>query len=472
MTSIPHWNKQPAFQSLCNIIVSNRLVCLTGAGISLDIKRKSDLGRSLPSWLELVQTLRTKFPLTNQKDNEDVDLLLAKDAPGDWLIEAATIIRKNNPSEFDAAVRQAVEATDDPDGATSKTHRAIAALKPRGIMTFNYDLGHEKSWSDAERKLWRIFTPRGEDQMLELMRTSFASPFLLKAHGSLSDAEDRLVLDFESYRALLAKSPTYRAFVGWLLTHFNLLIVGFGMSDPDFDEFMRLISVEVGGPVREHVLLTKAREETANHVLLRRRYGISSLRVSDWSEIPEVISDALKEPGTHARKTIDECTSEDTALRKDAHLTLQQLSEPGRRVVSQKLRRKIEQAIEDRDVRAASELIYSLGKIGLVPENKELLYQVLEDPSNEREIVAHAALALEGKLEAKDTCRLEALLAKYVPAPRAPDNPEFPDPDNRIPIYLAYLIAQNRRRTAEDDKAKAKEPMPFVVTVAQRAAKS
>lgn len=468
--ALPHWRKQDGFKALGNIIVKNRLVCLTGAGISLGLKRKANPAKSLPGWYDLLLELRDRFRPGDPADLRDVNDLLVQDAPGDWLIQAASILRKGHESDFDSALREALEVvnpTENPGGATSEVHRVIDRIAPRGIMTFNYDLGHESARDPANSSSkWKTFTPQDEEAMLELMRTDFADQFLLKAHGSLASPHG-LVLDFESYRALLAKSPTYRAFVGRLLTQFNLLIVGFGMSDPDFDEFMRLISVEIGGPVRQHVLVTKGTRNTPERVLLRRRYGIWTLALGDWSEVPTVLEDALREPGDETRGIIEDCQSDDLHRRQVAHRKLLELSVPGKRVVAETLRDDLQTAIRRDDVRVASELIYSLGKLGRNAENKKLFLELL-DPVNHREIIAHAALALDGKLEPADTAKLESCLAHHVPVPTSPEDPEFPDPDNRIPLYLAYLIVQNRRRTAEGDPSIADEPMPFSVTVNRR----
>jgi hypothetical protein len=460
---LSHWNNQPAFQTLCNIVANDRLVCLTGAGISRTLKRKANSAKTLPTWWELLDELRGMFPASTSIDREDVDQLLMADAPGEWLIQAATILRRDQPEKFDDAVRKALEVV---DGDTSPAHTAIAALNPRGIMTFNYDMGHENAMPPGDLGSWKTISPQNEQTMLDLMKSDFSTRFLLKAHGSLECGE-RLILDIESYRGLLVKSPTYRAFVGWLLTHFNLLIVGFGMSDPDFEEFLRLISVEIGGPVREHVLVTKASSQTPEQILLRRRYGIFTLQLGDWSEITKVLNDALIEPGERMREMMRDCTAQDISLRRRAHRSLMHLSVPGRRMVSNALRSQLTSAIANRDVRVASELIYSLGSLGRDPENKALLLQLL-DSSNHREIVAHAALALDGMLEADDTATLERNLATHAPTPHSRVDHNFPDPDNRIPIYLAYLIAKNRRRAAETRPEISNVPMPFCVTVQPR----
>ena len=125
--------------------------------------------------------------------------------------------------------------------------------------------------------------------------------------------------------------------------------------------------------------------------------------------------------------------------------------------------KKLTRAIDDKDLHAASEIIYSLGKLGYDATTKQRLFDLLA-PHNHREISAHAALALDGMLVPEDTGRLEHYLREHSQRP-APVDSEYPDPDNRIPIYLAYLIAKNRRRAAEYSREMRNMPMPFSVMI-------
>ncbi len=121
-------------------------------------------------------------------------------------------------------------------------------------------------------------------------------PFYLKAHGSL-DSTSELVLTEESYRELLVRSPAYRGFVQICLTNFNLLFVGFRLSDPDFDTFIDSIAHQFGSPLRNHVAIFHEEETTVNDIALRRKYGIHVLYVSDFVHIPFILQNSLTVPG-------------------------------------------------------------------------------------------------------------------------------------------------------------------------------
>src|SRR5205809_4931657 len=102
-----------------------------------------------------------------------------------------------------------------------------------------------------------------------------ADTFLVKAHGSIGVNDGRdysVVLTAESYRDLFVKQPAYRAFLQHVFTNFNMLIVGFGMADPDFDLLLHDVLSQFGSPLQNHVLIRSAgqqQEMKGQEVLLR-----------------------------------------------------------------------------------------------------------------------------------------------------------------------------------------------------------
>ena len=252
------WRSQQAFDILCNIIASDSLVCITGAGVSFGLRRADGTG-NLPGWKDLLKSLfeELKSNIADQ-DLPDCESILTEDRPpGSRLIELASIIRKNNEQEFDELFRPLVTPE---QGGFSDTHAGLLKLQPRGIITFNYDSGHENAAKDMSLPL-DVFLPTDEDKFTSALNQRLSRPFLLKAHGSI-DGDAPLVLTYESYRQLLVKSPAYRSFVQNILTNFHLLIVGFGLSDPDFDVFINTLVSQYGSPLREHVLIRGPHEHS------------------------------------------------------------------------------------------------------------------------------------------------------------------------------------------------------------------
>jgi hypothetical protein len=75
-------------------------------------------------------------------------LLSAQPRTSDYLIEAATLIRETvGVGDYRDAVVQLTTAADD---ARTTLHDLIEDLEPLGIITFNYDLGHENAYRPLE----------------------------------------------------------------------------------------------------------------------------------------------------------------------------------------------------------------------------------------------------------------------------------------------------------------------------------
>lgn len=87
-------------------------------------------------------------------------------------------------------------------------------------------------------------------------------------HGTAEDIES-MVLTRESYRNLLNKYPYYKAFIQHVFTNYQLLIIGFGMSDPDFDSLLQNIFSVFGSPIQEHIVIKHKNEKTSKDTLYK-----------------------------------------------------------------------------------------------------------------------------------------------------------------------------------------------------------
>ena len=236
-----------------------RLVLLTGAGISCNLER-ADGGGRLPTWGQLVRSLRDRadkssFSVPKQQLLADLlpDDVLEK-LPGDVLIEASELLQEGFASgEFEATIASTCR---EKEGECSETHRAIAGLKPSGIITFNYDRAHEFAFHERTIKFQPLLYNDESTLRALLAHSEEGVPFLLKAHGCVSQPKS-LVLTSTSYRAVLSRNRAYRAFLEQTFVRNTLLMVGFGLRDRDFDQVMTTLEIELGGPIRPHVIVTK-----------------------------------------------------------------------------------------------------------------------------------------------------------------------------------------------------------------------
>jgi hypothetical protein len=368
---VSNYRDSASFGGLCDAVAERRLVAVTGSGVSAGLASASAPLATLPTWHSVLERLRERFETRLTCIEPELKVLLeAHIWDSAYLIEAATLIRHVvGAAEFQRAV---VELTTPAAGAYSALHGLIEALEPLGIVTFNYDMGHENAYraahAGAASKLKRAIYS-DETKLREILAGDFESRFLLKAHGSITRA-GTVVLDRQSYREIMGRQPGYRAFLHHVLMRFNALIVGFGLTDPDFDDVLETFADSFGGGVRDHIYIWKRgqrADEQARAIVLQRRYGLACIFVDSFEDVQSLIGDASREIGPRLRKTIEGALrrSEDVSAfreeRRTAHIALGELSAAGAATATTVLRGQAEDAALPPSVRA--EAVYSLGKV-------------------------------------------------------------------------------------------------------------
>src|SRR5580700_8173350 len=368
-------SQNPGFGVLCDAVAYRRLVVVTGSGVSVGLAKPGSDPSTLPTWHSVLTQLQQRFASRlGPPVAADVNLLLsAQPRTSDYLIEAATLIRETvGVGEYRDAVVQLTTAADD---ARTPLHDLIEDLKPLGIITFNYDLGHENAYRARRRDRHRMHRAIYSDErkLRAVIAQDFRSRFLLKAHGCISRPKT-IVLDRASYREVMARQLGYRAFAHHVLARFSALIVGFGLNDPDFGDLLQSFEANFGGGVGEHVYIWKRgqrEDEEARALVLRRRYGLVCIFVDSFDDVRTVISDARTHMGAELRHTITQTLkrSEDVEefrqVRRKAHIELGRLSVAGARVAAAALQGVVTDATNPVLVRA--EAAYSLGKIRPTP---------------------------------------------------------------------------------------------------------
>jgi len=366
--------ENPGFGVLCDAVAYRRLVVVTGSGVSVGLANPGSDPTTLPTWHSVLTQLQDRFVSRLGPVAADVDLLLgAQPRTSDYLIEAATMIRETvGVGDYRDAVVQLTTAADD---ARTPLHDLIEDLEPLGIITFNYDLGHENAYRARRRDRHRMHRAIYSDErkLRAVLAEDFRSRFLLKAHGCISRPKT-IVLDRASYREVMARQLGYRAFSHHVLARFSALIVGFGLSDPDFEDLLQSFEANFGGGVGEHVYIWKRGQrpdEEARALVLRRRYGLVCIFVDSFDDVRTVISDARTHMGPELRHTITATlkrsaeVEEFRQLRRRAHIELARLSSAGARVAAAALTAVVGDQISPVLVRA--EAAYSLGKIRPTP---------------------------------------------------------------------------------------------------------
>ena len=455
MSLTKYWLADPVFNMLCNIVASNKLICMTGSGISLSLPLKNSQGK-IPKWKQLLKKIHDELKDDlEEEDNNNLNILINEKPTGEQLIEAATILDK----EHDKFINAFYNAIEHEVGATTLVHEMILDLQPRGILTYNYDYAHENALKN--KKIcgnWDVLHPYEEDRLINILRDQLQRPFLLKAHGTLEDKES-IVLTRESYRHLLNKCLAYKAFVQNILTNYNLLIIGFGLSDPDFDLFVQYIFSTYGSTLREHVVIKRENEKSPSDMIYHLRYGLNFLYIQDFEDIPIIFQDSINTLGSDLQKLIDTSINGSSAdERSAAHQVIEMLNPNGRVCIENSLKIQIKELIDRQhsltfsEMKLLSELIYTIGKLSKFDEHKsvkEFLITEVVDKCAYSEPVAHALITLREGLREEDLAFVSDLIDRFSEtSPKLKAHHEQPDadPDNRVPIYAKYLWAYLRAK--------------------------
>lgn len=462
-------------QPLFDIVESNQLVIFTGAGFSRDFKGRD--GQPLPGWKALLQKVQARMRREGVRFSTlsgiPADVLLQtffdEEFPrGEHLIEAATILRRARPRLFDRLVNELL--TPDPDQAADDTaayahkHKALLALEPRGIVTVNVDRFHEEFLKSARLgRKWRTHDPVNESDAgaTQIVQTIGETRFLIKAHGTIGR---KIVFDYDAYRDLLEKTPTYTALFSHLFSHYRMLFIGFSLTDLDFDFLTDTAVRRFGSPLQQHLTLqirkgaprtARARIEAtlvaARAARLRERFGIRTLEI-DAGDVLPLLEKAAKTPGARLNCVIEQCLSRNIHERRRAHSELKLLGTAGKRVAMQVIYERVRAALApgaDRPnvarLRDLSELTYSLGEIDPSDrrDRRRLASNLLDivQSSSDAEIVAHALWALVSLVESADLPHLRRI-KRSGHLDRLTRRRGFHAPPGRCHQYLDALIAR------------------------------
>lgn len=441
------WLNDPNFIKLCDIVTSNKLVCFTGAGISKGLNLKNN--NTAPDWKSLLTNIKDALK-NSLSDIEiaDLDELLCDQATGEHLIEAASILCKKDRSLF---LETLVNSVDLEQGETSQTHEQLLYLEPRGILTYNYDIAHEnaiKKYGCSDK--WEIILPSDNGAIINALQNNLHKQFLFKMHGSIL-YQNSMVLTRESYRDLLVKFPYYKSFIQQILTNYQLLIIGFGFSDPDFEMLLQDMFSTFGSPIQEHIVIKHIKEKSSKDVIYRLRYGLNYLYVNDFSDIPQILNDCMHTSGNIINNILTECISVDLSIRTNIHRKVRELSNIGKKCLANKLEEiikdniKQERYLNDTTNTITSEYVYTYGVIASSSHNvhyKKFLINEVINKSSYSETIAHALHHLSDILEKDDIKQVEKWQIefknkKYI------DDPQNPDLKNRILKYcesIYYLL--------------------------------
>ena len=188
--------QESLFQRLQRANEEENLTLFVGAGVS-----KTVLGSKTKLWQDLVKEMQGIL-----KSHETDPLCLAQ------------MLFEQYPEKYHDITRNSIDST----GRISDVHKLIAKLKPRTIITTNWDCLLEKalelSWYD---------TITCDEELLKSQRARK----LIKMHGDFARGDDRFVFKEDDYLNYSKNYPLIEAFVKNAIVTTNVLFIGYSYSD-------------------------------------------------------------------------------------------------------------------------------------------------------------------------------------------------------------------------------------------------
>lgn len=282
--------------ALASYVRAGRCALFVGAGLSRAV--------GYPTWKGLLERLIEQVPARtggdqtgSGGDQERGELRALLDA-GKYADLADQCRELLGPSQLFGFLRRELSGRQ----PRIESHGAITRTPYRCIVTTNFDTLLEEAYANWSRR----GVPRAPcgHELAEhgtlLLDDAF---FILKAHGSISDAAS-IVFATEDYRRIIHANPAFQSVMSTILLSNAVLFVGYSLSDPNFRLLLesQLTTFGAKAPPRYAIMESIGRYERA---LMERTMGIRVLSYPRGEhqrvdQLLQQLADASVEPGEQA----------------------------------------------------------------------------------------------------------------------------------------------------------------------------
>lgn len=271
------YNMSDGIKELTPLLQDDKLIILTGSGISVDSGLPTWDGM-LDSFIEFCETVRASIKDYISADTlREYDELLedAKDLSGKHPIKVVTVLR-NKLKDFQNRYSTDVDidnlfrmhftklflyAQPNPN------HAAIVKTNYPFILTTNYDILLEEAAKKAgfPRLHGRNYSFDKPDKVAAAIFEKH--PCVLHLHGNVLNIAktDDFILTAEDYVRIKRRHHGFTLAIQTLFMHYSVLYVGYGGSDPHLEEFAEELSQALNWPsypnfpVRNFIVLLESK---------------------------------------------------------------------------------------------------------------------------------------------------------------------------------------------------------------------
>ncbi len=253
-------------------------VLFVGAGLSKNIKKKS--GGSFPSWPELNNLIVKELKKKLDRESAEARILEEYIAQKNFLQITEMFYNEFLKAAYGDFFRKHLDLREN-EFEESEIHRIIAQTNYRGIVTTNLDPALELHGVEN-----RITFPEMLNELYWIRNKFYA-----KIHGCIqSNTASNWVLTQTQYEDLL-KNELYKNVLGSIYTFFQVITVGYGLTDPDFlqiQKYRKEIQLESIMPIYALLKFTGTIQEKK---FFENKYGIVIIPYNDHHELKVILSE-------------------------------------------------------------------------------------------------------------------------------------------------------------------------------------
>ncbi|WP_302976464.1 SIR2 family protein [uncultured Streptococcus sp.] len=273
-------NKKLFIKKFSKAIQEGNAAVFAGAGTSVEA--------GFVNWKKLVEPFATEIDLDIEKETDLIGLT------------QYFINKKRNRGSVNQEI---IKQFSSPDAET-KVMNLLTRLPITTYWTTNYDKVIEKGLENNNR---RGDIKRKIDDLAVSSPDSDA--IVYKMHGDVNSPQEA-VISKDDYERYSDKNSLFVTALRGDLVSKTFLFVGFSFEDPNLESILGKVNVLLGDNKREHYCIQKnvsvsdyQTEDDYNYAKIKqvlkiedlRRYGIDTVLVDDYSEIPELISEIEEE---------------------------------------------------------------------------------------------------------------------------------------------------------------------------------
>ena len=212
---------------LVSDLARRRVVVFIGAGVSKSAHPND--GSIFEDWEAFL--INANKNLSNQDDKNQIEELIKNK---EYLF-ASELLKIQLSDQWDEILQRSFLKK----ASTSPLHKAIVLLRPRIILTTNFDKLIESAWDENTQEDFRYpkIIRKIDSEIFKLFRDE--ETYIIKLHGSIDEPKS-LIFDKSSYQSSAFGNQYYKELLSALLLTHTFLFIGFSMADPAVSGILEL----------------------------------------------------------------------------------------------------------------------------------------------------------------------------------------------------------------------------------------